>query len=465
MKKGFTLIELLAVIVILAVILVIAIPQVLKVVDNSRINAYIKNEQMVLKAVDLYVSRNTGELPGEVGSTTEVSINYLVENGMLTEITNPYNKNEDCTGYVTIMKLSDTEYDYTPHLKCGLDINNSSDDGLVAHYKFDNFQEPTENLLSGPFANYIDRAQTKVVADISVEANTTYTLRGYVNNEEGSTSARVRADRFSGSTLVSYGGSNNVNVGSKGYSGETFTTESNVDRIVVRTQTYTGYEDGITYFSNIQLEQKGYPTPFVEGSRQGVVKDYSGNDNNANLDLNTTPRWLYNEERNSGVYEFDNKRIIIGTGNTFFPLDNFSISAWIKTPGLGSGMSRNGIISITYGLTVFLNASGNLTLRMDNGTSLNSIGVTKPLHDNEFHHILVSFDGVNQRIYIDGELMRTSAFNGWTGSTRWPTNTAVIGQENNNASIYRFNGLIDDVRIYNRALSDREVKLLYESTK
>ena len=135
MKKGFTLIELLAVIVILAVILVIAIPQVLKVVDNSRISAYIKNEQMVLKAVDLYVSRNTGELPGEIGSTTEVSINYLVSNGMLTEIKNPYNKNEECNGYVTITKLSDTEYDYTPHLRCGLDIHDSSEDGLVGHWK------------------------------------------------------------------------------------------------------------------------------------------------------------------------------------------------------------------------------------------------------------------------------------------------------------------------------------------
>ena len=137
MKKGFTLIELLAVIVILAVILVIAISQVLKVVDNSRISAYLKNEQMVLKAIDLYVSRNTGSLPGEIGSTTEVSINYLVSNGMLTEIKNPYNKTEDCTGYVTIMKLSDTEYDYTPHLKCGLYIHDSSDDGLVGHWKLD----------------------------------------------------------------------------------------------------------------------------------------------------------------------------------------------------------------------------------------------------------------------------------------------------------------------------------------
>ena len=137
MKKGFTLVELLAVIVILAVILVIAIPQVLKVVDNSRLNAYIKNEEMVLKAVDVYASRNTGELPGEIGGTIELSIKYLVTEGLLTDITNPYNKNEDCNGYVTITKISDTEYDYTSHLKCGLNIYSSSDDGLVGHWKLD----------------------------------------------------------------------------------------------------------------------------------------------------------------------------------------------------------------------------------------------------------------------------------------------------------------------------------------
>ena len=52
-KKGFTLIELLAVIVILAIIMVIAVPQILNVIQNSRISAWDNNVKLVEEALDL----------------------------------------------------------------------------------------------------------------------------------------------------------------------------------------------------------------------------------------------------------------------------------------------------------------------------------------------------------------------------------------------------------------------------
>jgi hypothetical protein len=43
---------------------------------------------------------------------------------------------------------------------------------------------------------------------------------------------------------------------------------------------YLGYATrnttGYRYITNVQLEKKPYPTPFVEGIRTGEVKDYSG---------------------------------------------------------------------------------------------------------------------------------------------------------------------------------------------
>ena len=51
-KKGFTLIELLAVIVILAIIMVIAVPQILKVIDSSRANAWENNVKLIEKAIE-----------------------------------------------------------------------------------------------------------------------------------------------------------------------------------------------------------------------------------------------------------------------------------------------------------------------------------------------------------------------------------------------------------------------------
>lgn len=67
--KGFTLIELLAVIVILAVIALIAVPQVLKILNKSRLSAAEDSVYGIVKSAETYVSnfmlKNNGTLPSE----------------------------------------------------------------------------------------------------------------------------------------------------------------------------------------------------------------------------------------------------------------------------------------------------------------------------------------------------------------------------------------------------------------
>lgn len=159
---------------------------------------------------------------------------------------------------------------------------------------------------------------------------------------------------------------------------------------------------------------------------------------------------------------FSNSYITIGTGNTFLPLRFFSISAWVKTPGLGNGMSANGVLSITYGMVLVLGSSGAIGTRLDDGSSLVDKSYAASLNDNIFHHLVWTYDGIYQNMYLDGAFLGRYAST-WSGITRWMTNDAVIGQDNNNGSVYRFNGLIDDVRIYDHALSAREVKELSQA--
>ena len=68
-KKGFTLIELLAVIVILAIIALIAVPQVIKILNKSRISSAEDSVYGIVSSAENYITefmlKNNGELPNE----------------------------------------------------------------------------------------------------------------------------------------------------------------------------------------------------------------------------------------------------------------------------------------------------------------------------------------------------------------------------------------------------------------
>ena len=508
MKKGFTLVELLAVIVILAVILVIAIPQVLKVVDNSRINAYIKNEEMVLRAIDLYVSRNTGSLPGEIGSTTEVSINYLVTNGMLTEIKNPYNKNEDCAGYVTIMKLSDTEYDYTPHLRCGLDINDSSDDSLVLHYKFDDFQEPTENIYTDPLmvngklpihsnaGIYAESYHEQIKTPFGEYATTIeYLSAGGTTNLHHYGVFKTISYSYEGAvTYSSYvkapkGRSIGIKInriidGSVDWSnsmihfiatGDWQKIHASLPENLIGETTGFSLRVGFNhtnvdvgdrmYIAANQLELRGFPTPFVEGIRKGFIKDHSGNNNHTFLEQQlTTPKWTEYSKVGTGAYRFNKQNTIIYKYNFDQPsANNFTVSAWVYLNSHSSNTNIGQVIVSNYssykGWILSLNGTNSRPqIRNHDGSSTSyNLVAQNGLDLNKWYFITATDDGDIVKIYVNGEVIN------WRNSI--PSveyyDMLRIGAFNNTHAI--FDGIIDDVRIYGRALSEEEIRLIYNS--
>jgi len=66
------------------------------------------------------------------------------------------------------------------------------------------------------------------------------------------------------------------------------------------------------------------------------------------------------------------------------------------------------------------------------------------------------------KIYAEGSLRGLTTNIGFTSiSTRVP----LMGVASWGGTTFYFHGLIDEVRIYNRALSDEEIKALYEVTK
>ena len=78
----------------------------------------------------------------------------------------------------------------------------------------------------------------------------------------------------------------------------------------------------------IQIERHDHATEWVEGSREGAVVDKSGFGNHASLALATTPKWVEDSARGCGCYEYDGSKYIafanpFGAGTTLSELTIF----------------------------------------------------------------------------------------------------------------------------------------------
>ena len=101
--------------------------------------------------------------------------------------------------------------------------------------------------------------------------------------------------------------------------------------------------------------------------------------------------------------------------------------------------------------------SGNATHLGISGTSVGGgngwFNGTIIVTDGQWHHYAATYDGTAGRIYIDGVLDVTSP---GTGRINQSTYDFLIG-ENQQAQGRFFNGLLDEVRLYNRALTEVEI--------
>ena len=132
-----------------------------------------------------------------------------------------------------------------------------------------------------------------------------------------------------------------------------------------------------------------------------------------------------------------------------------TLSAWIKPTATQSGWRT---ILQKQTDAYFLNASNNAgALRpagggtFGGGTSYVSGPTASPV--NAWTHVALTYDGTTQRLYVNGIQVATRATTGAIQATASPL---WIG--GNNPYGEYFNGLIDEVRIYNRALTQTDIQ-------
>lgn len=161
----------------------------------------------------------------------------------------------------------------------------------------------------------------------------------------------------------------------------------------------------------------------------------------------------------TGVDFAGNDYISIADHASLKPTAGLTITAWIKGDSWGTGSNVNTILRKgtdnpnNYQLAI---ASSRIEFGLD-GNDDSGIKGNTTLQTGTWYHVAATWDGSNARVYLNGVLDMGSP-TARSGTIGTDTRPLYIGGR---ASADYFDGMIDDVRIYNYALSDAEIRNVY----
>ncbi|NOU16999.1 MAG: LamG domain-containing protein [Bacteroidales bacterium] len=222
----------------------------------------------------------------------------------------------------------------------------------------------------------------------------------------------------------------------------------------------------------IELEKNAIPTngliayyPF-----NGNANDESGNGNNG---INNGATLAEDRFGNSNsAYSFDGVDDHIVGSATNLPTDERTVSLWFNANNLDSYpvlFGYGGNNCGTSWLMFILNPEvpGNYQFQ-----SHCHVNLLNGLYDNEpinrWIHYTVSTNSSGTRMYINGkEISSNSTFvnNTFVANKEYYIGTCVNPSGIGGMHCYYLNGKVDDIRIYNRALSEQEIQALYNEGK
>lgn len=190
--------------------------------------------------------------------------------------------------------------------------------------------------------------------------------------------------------------------------------------------------------------------------------DASGNGNNSIFN-NATPTSDHLGNLNS-AYSFDGTQYISAPDSSSLDFTNqFTLVAWVYPTSGALSASVAGVISKPRqsdgtGYRLGLN-SGAITLAMVSNPGFAEVMAGSRETSNAWVHIAGTYDHNGVRLYRNGALIKTEPnINIVLLNSAQPLyigTEGILGRT--------FQGKIDDVRIYDRALSDSEILLLYKS--
>jgi PKD repeat protein len=197
---------------------------------------------------------------------------------------------------------------------------------------------------------------------------------------------------------------------------------------------------------------------------QGNANDESGHGNNGivNGAVPAPDRF----DRPDGAYYFDgiDDYINVPDNEIFQIIDNsVTVAIWAKVSYLTNRFflyKGDSQTNREYSMGFQVDSLAAFGINNLGGFQENQFGVLTYdiLEEDTWYHIVGTWDGTYHKIYLNGVLQGSATPEVTIGNY---DSDLYIGSYGGNIERYALNGVIDDVRIYNRALTDEEVNILY----
>ena len=156
-------------------------------------------------------------------------------------------------------------------------------------------------------------------------------------------------------------------------------------------------------------------------------------------------------------FDGSNDYVIVGDSNSLDLINNFTISAWINTNTINDITHR--IIHKNSAYTFYIDSASSRLGIYHYGTTVYAYSSDNSLSAGAYYHVVYVQSSVNGvAFYING--IAKGGNSAYTGNVPTNVNPINIGLDEDLVS-FPFNGLIDEVRVYNRVLSASEIRGLY----
>ncbi len=163
---------------------------------------------------------------------------------------------------------------------------------------------------------------------------------------------------------------------------------------------------------------------------------------------------------NAVTFDGTDDYVTVAGSGSLVASDAVTMSAWVR-PAASANIDR-----------IIINKEGEYELGLSDANEVKwAIANASPgwawhqtgcfLTNGKWAHIVVSYDGVEVRTYVDGALVETYAASGTITDVYPALNELRIGGRSNSPAGKNFAGKIDDVHLYTRAVTPSEVASLH----